>query len=342
MSTYLVRRLLQAIPTIFGITAISFLLMLATPGDPITLITFNPNSTPEATAILRRQLGLDQPPLVQYLYWLVGNDWVKIDVDGDGIGDVYGTRHGVLRGDLGQSIGLKQPVIDVIMERVPATLLLTGSAVLIGYLIGMILGVLSAINHRGIFDNITRIVSVMGNAVPAFWLGLILIIIFSIKLNVLPMSGMRDITKTDSSFNLFETLRYMIMPVTVLSLGIIASISRYTRIQVLEVLGQDYVRTAHAKGLAAMGVYLRHVTRNALIPVVTLLGGALGSLLGGAVIVEQVFSWPGLGRLVIEAVSKRDYPVIMGSVLISGILYILGLLVSDMLYVLVDPRIRME
>ncbi|MBX3080225.1 MAG: ABC transporter permease [Anaerolineae bacterium] len=342
MSTYLVRRLLQAIPTIFGITAISFLLMLATPGDPITLITFNPNSTPEATAILRRQLGLDQPPLVQYLYWLVGNDWVKIDVDGDGVGDVYGTRRGVLRGDLGQSIGLKQPVIDVIMERVPATLLLTGSAVLIGYLIGMVLGVLSAINHRGIFDNITRIVSVMGNAVPAFWLGLILIIIFSVKLNVLPMSGMRDITKTGGGFDLFETLRYMIMPVTVLSLGIIASISRYTRIQVLEVLGQDYVRTAHAKGLAATGVYLRHVTRNALIPVVTLLGGALGTLLGGAVIVEQVFSWPGLGRLVIEAVSKRDYPVIMGSVLISGILYIVGLLISDMLYVLVDPRIRME
>ena len=342
MSTFLVRRLLQAIPTIFGITVISFLLMLATPGDPITLITFNPNSTPEATAILKRQLGLDQPPLVQYMYWLVGNDWVKIDVDGDGVGDVYGTRRGVLRGDLGQSIGLKQPVIDVIMERVPATLLLTGSAVLIGYLIGMVLGVLSAVNHRGIFDNITRIVSVMGNAVPAFWLGLILIIIFSVKLNVLPMSGMRDITKTTGGFNLFETLRYMIMPVTVLSLGIIASISRYTRIQVLEVLGQDYVRTAHAKGLSSRLVYIRHVTRNALIPVVTLLGGALGTLIGGAVIVEQVFSWPGLGRLVIEAVSKRDYPLIMGSVLISGLLYILGLLVSDVLYVLVDPRIRME
>jgi peptide/nickel transport system permease protein len=342
MSTYLVRRLLQAIPTIFGITAISFLLMLATPGDPITLITFNPNATPEATAKLKRQLGLDQPPLVQYLYWLIGNDWVKIDVDGDGVGDVNGTRRGVIRGDLGQSIALKQPVSTVIMERIPATLLLTGSAVLIGYLIGMVLGVLSAINHNGIFDNITRIVSVMGNAVPAFWLGLLLIIIFSVKLNVLPMSGMRDITKTDSGFNLFDTLRYMIMPVTVLSLGIIASISRYTRIQVLEVLGQDYVRTAHAKGLAATGVYLRHVTRNALIPVITLLGGALGTLLGGAVIVEQVFSWPGLGRLVIEAVSKRDYPVIMGSVLISGVLYIIGLLVSDMLYVLVDPRIRME
>jgi peptide/nickel transport system permease protein len=342
MSKYLVRRLLQSIPTLFGISLISFLLMLATPGDPITLITFNPNSSPEATQTLRRQLGLDQPPLVQYVYWLIGNDWVKVDVNGDGVGDEWGTRRGVLRGDMGQSISLRRPVLDAIAERVPATLLLTGTAVLFGYLIGVLIGLLAAINHRGVFDNLTRVFSVLGNAVPSFWLGLILILVFSVQLDLLPMSGMRDITRPNTGFNLSETARYMIMPVTVLSLGIIAAISRYTRIQVLEVVGQDYVRTAFAKGLHNRIVNLRHVARNALIPVITLLGAALGSLIGGAVIVEQVFSWPGLGRLVIEAVSKRDYPLIMGSVVIGAVMYIVGLIISDILYVIIDPRIRIE
>lgn len=342
MTKFLLRRLVQAVPTLLGITIISFLLMLATPGDPITLITFNPNSNPEATAKLRRQLGLDQPPLVQYTYWLIGNDWVHIDVDGDGKGDVYGTRRGILRGDLGQSIGSKRPVLDVIAERVPATLLLTGTAVLIGYVLGVMLGLFAAIYHRSWFDQAMRILTVLGNSVPAFWLGLILIIVFSVQLGVLPMSGMRDITKPDTGFKLAETLPYMIMPVSVIALGIVAAISRYTRSQALEVMGLDYVRTARAKGLKKYGVYARHVARNALIPIVTLLGAALGSLLGGAVIVEQVFSWPGLGRLIIEAVSQRDYPLIMGSVVIGAVLYISGLLLSDILYVLVDPRIRMS
>jgi peptide/nickel transport system permease protein len=340
MTRYLLRRLAQAVPTLFGITLLSFLLMLATPGDPVTLITFNPNATPEGTAILRRQLGLDQPPLVQYIYWLVGNDWVKVDAKGDGTG-TYGTRYGLLRGDFGQSIILKRPVLDVIAERVPATLLLTGTAVLVGYVVGIILGLFAALFHRSLFDQLVRVLSVLGNAIPGFWLGLILIIIFSVQLGVLPMSGMRDITKPSAGFNLQETIPYMIMPVTVIALGIIASISRYTRVQVLEVLSQDYVRTAYSKGLANRRVYFGHIARNALIPIVTLLGVALGSLIGGAVIIEQVFNWPGLGRLVIEAVSTRDYPLIMGSVVIGSVLYIAGLLISDMLYVVVDPRIRL-
>jgi len=340
MTRYLLRRIVQAVPTLFGITLLSFLLMLATPGDPVTLITFNPNATPEGTATLRRQLGLDQPPLVQYIYWLIGNDWVKIDAKGNGSGE-YGTRRGLLRGDFGQSIILKRPVLEVIAERVPATLLLTGTAVLVGYIVGVILGLFAALFHRSWFDQLVRVLSVLGNAVPGFWLGLILIIIFSVQLGVLPMSGMRDITKPSSGFNLQETLPYMVMPVFVIALGIIASISRYTRVQVLEVLGQDYVRTAYAKGLANRRVYFVHIARNALIPIVTLLGVALGSLIGGAVIIEQVFSWPGLGRLVIEAVGTRDYPLIMGSVVIGSVLYITGLLISDVLYVLVDPRIRL-
>ena len=179
MNRFVIQRLFQAIPTLFGITAISFMLMLQTPGDPITQITFRPNSTQEATDILRRQLGLDQPALVQYFYWLVGNDWVKIDVDGDGEGDVHGTRKGILRGDLGQSIAQKRPVAEIISERIPATLLLTGPALLVGYLVGTIIGLLAAIYHGSWFDQFARFLSVVGSAIPSFWLGLILIIIFS-------------------------------------------------------------------------------------------------------------------------------------------------------------------
>jgi peptide/nickel transport system permease protein len=342
MNRYVFRRLLQAIPTLFGITLISFLLMLATPGDPITTITFNPNSSPEATAQLRRQLGLDQPPLVQYLYWLVGNDWTQIDVDGDGTADLRGTRQGFLRGDLGQSIQFKRPVIQVIAERVPATLQLTFSAVLLGYAVGIPIGLLSAANHRSWIDQASRVLSVIGDAVPSFWLALILIIIFSVRLGVLPMSGARDLTRIDAGFDLGETLRYMIMPVSVLALGIVAFISRFTRARVLEELGQDYVRTAYSKGLGRRSTLWGHVMRNALIPVATFLGPALGSLLGGAVIIEQVFSWPGLGRLTVDAVFQRDYPLIMGSVVISAVMFILGVLLSDILYSLIDPRVRLQ
>jgi peptide/nickel transport system permease protein len=342
MNQYIIRRLIQAIPTLFGITLISFLLMLATPGDPITMITFNPNSSPETTAQLRRQLGLDQPPLVQYLYWLVGNDWAHIDIDGDGEGDIYGARQGFLRGDLGQSIQYKRPVGDVILERVPATLQLTVSAVVLGYLVGIPIGLLSAAKHRSWFDQGARVLSVIGDAVPSFWLALILIIIFSVQLGVLPMSGMRDQTRINAPFDLGESIRYMIMPVSVLALGTVAFVSRFTRAQVLEVLSQDFVRTAYSKGLSGQAVLWGHVIRNALMPVATFIGPTLGSLLGGAVIIEQVFSWPGLGRLVVDAVFQRDYPLIMGSVVISAVMFIIGVLLSDVLYSLLDPRVRLQ
>lgn len=342
MSKYVIRRLIQAVPTFMGITILSFLLMLAAPGDPITLITFNPDSTPEATEKLRRQLGLDKPPLEQYLYWLIGNDWVHIDVDGDGEGDIWGTRQGFLRGDLGQSLQHKRPVLDLITERIPATLQLTLTALIVGYAVGIPLGVFAAVAHRGWFDQISRVISVIGNAVPGFWLALILIIVFSVNLRWLPMSGMRDITNTSGNYTIFDSIPYMIMPVFVLSLGTIAGISRFVRTEVLEVLGQDYIRTAYAKGLSNRTVWWRHAVRNALLPVATFIGPALGALLGGAVITEQVFSWPGMGRLVVNAVFQRDYPLVMGSVVISAILFILGLIVSDLLYAALDPRIRLR
>lgn len=340
MGRYFLRRLLQAIPTFLGVTIISFLLVITSPGDPITLMTFSPNQDPEAVAALQRSLGLDRPPLEQYAYWLIGNDFVELDLDGDGIKESQGQREGLLRGDLGISIRQRRPVLDMIVERIPATLQLTLSALLVGYLVGIILGVISAAYQGTILDQFIRLISVVGNAIPAFWLGLILIILLSVNADLLPMSGRQDIRNLNPS--LLDQLEHMIMPVTVLSLPIIANISRYTRTSVLEVLGQDYVRTARAKGLTNRAITLRHVVRNALIPVATFLGQSIGGLLGGTVIVEQVFSWPGLGKLVIDAVFNRDYPIVMGSVVIGAVLFIIGMLISDMLYALLDPRIRLE
>lgn len=340
MSRYLLRRLLQSLPTLFGITIISFLLIISAPGDPVTMITFNPNSTPESINQLKRQLGLDQPPLIQYFYWLVGNDFTSFDVNGDGIPDVQGVRKGLLRGDLGQSIQYKQPVLDLIVQRIPATLQLTLSALVVGYVVGIPLGLFAALNHKRWFDQIARVVSVVGIALPSFWLALILIIIFSVTLGWLPMTGMRDVTRTDNTF--WDTIPYMIMPVFVLSIGTVATISRFVRASVLEVLQQDFVRTAHAKGISQTRIWSQHIARNALIPVATLLGPACGSLLGGAVIIEQVFSWPGLGRLSVNAAFQRDYPLVMGFVLVGGALYIMGVILSDILYTWLDPRVQLR
>ena len=341
MFKYLQRRLLQAIPTFFGVTILSFLIILSAPGDPVAMITFSPNPSPEAIAALRRQLGLDQPPLVQYVYWLIGNDWTLIDYDGDGIGETPGERGGLLRGDLGQSIKRKRPVMDLIAQRIPATLRLGAAALILGYLIGVTLGVLAAVFHRSWIDQIIRILSVIGNAVPAFWLGLLLIIVFGVQLDLLPISGMSDITKR-GKFDFGDALSHMILPVSVLSLNSIAFISRFTRTQILEVLQQDYVRTAYAKGLQTRVIWFRHALRNGLLPVATFLGPSIGTLLAGSVIIEQVFQWPGMGKLIIDAVFTRDYPLVMGSVVVASVMYIVGVLLSDLMYVILDPRIRLN
>ncbi|MDX1991287.1 MAG: ABC transporter permease [bacterium] len=346
MGRYFLRRLLQGIPTFFGVTVLSFLVMVSAPGDPVALITFSPNRDPESAEILRRQLGLDQPPLVQYLYWLVGNDWRMMDINGDGDTndevDGYGQRVGLLRGDLGNSIRNERPVLELIVERIPATLLLTFSALVVGYGAGILLGLIAAVYHKTWIDQLVRVLTVIGNAIPAFWLGLILIIFLSVRADLLPMGGIRDISDRSDAFNPVETLRHMVMPVFVLSLGTIAFVSRFTRTEILEVLAQDYIRTARAKGLAERVVWQRHATRNALLPVATFIGPGLGTLLSGAVIIEQVFDWPGMGRLVVNAVLQRDYPLVMGSVVVAAVLYILGVLLSDMLYALLDPRIQLD
>jgi len=341
MVKYFQRRFLQAIPTFFGVTILSFMIMLMAPGDPVAMITFSPNPSPEAINALRRQLGLDQPPLAQYVYWLIGNDWTLIDIDGDGIGDKNGERRGILRGDLGQSIKQRRPVMDLIAQRIPATLRLGVSALILGYVIGVTLGVLAAVFHRAWVDQIIRILSVIGNAVPAFWLGLLLIIIFGVQLDLLPISGMRNITQRGPQ-TFGDALRHMILPVSVLSLNTIAFISRFTRTQILEVLQQDYVRTAQAKGLQTRAIWFRHALRNGLLPVATFLGPSIGTLLAGSVIIEQVFQWPGMGKLIIDAVFSRDYPLVMGSVVIASVMFIAGVLLSDFMYVMLDPRIRLD
>jgi peptide/nickel transport system permease protein len=342
MSKYLLRRAIQSIPTFFGVTLIAFLLMLLAPGDPVALITFAPNRDPEAVEIMRRELGLDQPPLTQYLYWLLGNDWAQLDINGDGVADTYGERRGLLRGDLGMSIRNREPVLSLIVERIPATLLLTLTALIVGYGVGIGLGILAAVFHASWVDQIVRILSVIGTSIPAFWLGLLLIIVFSVNLDWLPMSGMRDIASRSDRFDLVELIRHMIMPVFVLSLGTVAYVSRFMRTELLEVLTLDFIRTARAKGLSDRVVWVRHATRNALLPVATFLGVGLGTLLSGAVIVEQVFTWPGMGRLVVTAVTNRDYPLVMGSVVVASLMFIIGIFISDILYALLDPRIRLK
>ncbi len=317
------------------------------------MIGFNPDIAHEDMERIRRIKGMDQSPPIQYLYWLIGNDWVNIDADGDGKGDMIdmdgdgvaetkfmGDRKGILRGDLGESIQLRRPVWQLIMSRVPATLQLTLTTLIIGYLIGIPIGVYSAVKHNGWFDQTSRIFAVVGNAVPGFWLALILVLIFSIQLDWLPTGRMH--TPGANPNDLWDRIQHLIMPVTVLALGTIAGLSRIMRTETLEVLGQDYIRTARAKGLSSPQVWWGHAVRNALIPVATFLGPAIGGLLSGAVITETVFSWPGMGRLVFGAVGQRDYPLIMGSVVIGSVLYILGLLLSDILYAWVDPRIRLR
>jgi peptide/nickel transport system permease protein len=343
MGTYIVRRLLQAIPTFLGITIIAFLVMHYAPGDPVELLTFNPNKgDAQATEILRRKLGLDQPPLLQYVYWLVGNDWARVDSNGDGELDSFGDRRGLLRGDLGQSLKHRRPVGELLMEKVPATLLLTFSALIVGYGLGILLGILAAVYHTTWIDQVIRVFTVIGNAMPQFWLGLMLIILLSVEFDILPMSGMRDITDRSGGIDPVDLARHMLMPVFVLSFGTIAFISRFTRTELLEVLGQDYVRTAHSKGISKRRIWWSHSLPNALIPVATFLGPALGTLLAGAVIVEKVFNWPGMGRLLVDAVFNRDYPLVMGGVVLASAMFIIGLLISDILYTLLDPRVRLK
>lgn len=356
MVRYIIRRLIQAVPTFFGITVLSYMLMLAAPGGPVAALTFDPKITPQERERVAARLGVNDPVPVQYLRWLIGDDWMRWDADGDGVADHSfllpldangdgeaeppGNRLGILRGDFGRSFFAKRPVSDLLTERIPATLELGLAALTFGLILGVPIGILAAVKRGGWFDNSTRVMAVLFNAVPVFWLGLILILLFGSVLHWLPMGSRCPMTLTQGCPPIYERLQYMILPTLVLATGGIAGYSRYMRASMLDIIGQDYIRTAKAKGLSNRTVWFRHGARNALIPLATFLGPAVTGLLSGAAITETVFSWPGLGRLGVDAVRSLDYPVVMAVVIVSSVATILGYILSDVMYAIIDPRIR--
>jgi peptide/nickel transport system permease protein len=358
MIKYIVRRLLQAVPTFFGITIISYFLVWASPGSVVDRLLFGPNTRPEQRELLAAQLGISDPFPVQYIRWLLGDDWMRWDADADGVADgaiiipldvngdgeaeAPGRGRGILRGDFGQSFLKRQPAAQMVTERMPATLELGFAALLLSVFIGIPVGVISAVNRGKLADNLSRVMAVILNAVPAFWLGLIMILVFGSALGWLPMGGQCKTTLTGVCPPLPQRLEYLVMPTLVLAATNIAVFSRFVRTSMLEVMGHDFVRTAKAKGLAPRAVYVRHAMRNALIPIATLIGPIITGLWAGSVVIEQIFTWPGVGQAAVDAIVQQDYPVIMTVVIFTSIGTIIGFLVSDILYALIDPRIRLE
>jgi peptide/nickel transport system permease protein len=354
MIPYLIRRVLQAIPTLFGISLISFALVSSVPGDPVTVRTFIPNITEETREILRRQLGLDQPPVIQYIRWLTGVSLRGGDVAAEfTMGDtsctfvgwlnttICDTGGGVLRGDLGTSLDTKEPVLERLLERVPATLELGVTSLILAMVVGAPLGLLAAVYRGSVFDHIVRVFSSITQSLPPFWTALLLILVFSTLLGVLPSAGRQSITLSQE-FDLTDRIRHMVLPSLALALPGLAGISRIMRTETLEVMGADYIRTAKAKGLTAHNVWFVHTFRNALVPLMTILGPAIVGVLAGAVITETVFAWPGMGRLTVNAVFQKDFPLVLGAGMVFAVLTIIGNLLSDIFYAVVDPRVRLS
>ena len=357
MVKYTIRRLIQSIPTLFGITVISFMLMIAAPGGPETILIGNPRLNSQQREALAQRMGVNDPWPVQYLRWLIGNDWQTYDLDGDGEPEAQGQRKGILRGDFGFSMtSSRRSVTAIIGERVLPTLELGATSLFFSVIIGVPIGILAAVRRGGWFDNASRVMSVIFNAIPIFWLGLLLILFFGVLLPnllhntnpemfpntspILPMGGRCPNSLTGGCPPLYERLQYMLLPTFVLATGGIAVFSRFMRASMLDVISQDYVRTAKAKGLPLRTVWFNHAARNALIPIATFLGPAIFGVLSGAAITERIFSWPGLGQKAVQSVFEQDYPVAMAIVMIGAVATILGYIMSDILYALIDPRIR--
>lgn len=346
MTKYILRRLIQAVPTILGITILSYAVMVLAPGGPAQSLTMSPKFNAAERQAVAERLGVTDPLWVQYLRWLIGDEWRDYPVkDGDQIvGYERGENKGVLRGDFGRSFTANRPALDVIVEKIPATLELAVIAFIIELLIGLPIGIIAAVRQGGWFDQLTRVMAVIFSAIPTFWLGLVLVLVFGAVLKWLPMGNRFPTTLMGdaSDVALGDRIRHMILPVFVLATGGIALYSRFMRAAVLDVLNQDYMRTARAKGLPNRSVLYRHAARNALLPIATIVGPAIPSLIGGALIVEIIFSWPGMGRLTYTAVTQQDYPVVMASVLIGSVLTIIGYLLSDIFAAIVDPRVRLD
>ena len=306
MINYIIRRLFLTIPTIIGIITITFLLMYVVPGDPVRIL-MGQRGDPETIAMIRKQMGLDDPLPVQYFRFL-GN---------------------ILRGDFGRSYATNRPVLPEILSRFPATLKLALASMLVASIIGLTAGIVSATKQYSFFDYSSMVVALMGVSAPVFWVGLLLMWIFGYTLGWLPISG-------------YGGVSYLILPAIALGVRPAAYIARMTRSSFLEVLRQDYIRTARAKGLPERKVIYVHAMRNTLITVITVLGMELASLLSGAVLTETIFAWPGIGRLSVDAIIKRDHPMVQGTVLFTAIIFIFANLIVDISYAFLDPRIRYE
>ena len=306
MLTFVARRLLLAVPVLLGVVFVVMLTVDLLPGDAVTLM-LGEHATKDAVATLREHLGLDKPFLVRYL-------------------DYVGR---LLHGDLGRSIQQNRPVAAELADAWPPTLTLTLAALLIATVVGIAAGVASAVWPNSFFDAVARLGSLFGLSMPIFWTGLVLIVIFSLWLNWLPVGGA-------------GSLSHLVLPAVTLALPSVAMIARMTRSAVLDVLGEDYVRTARAKGLGELWVLGKHALRNAFIPILTLLGLQSGQLMGGAILTETVFSWPGLGRLMVKAIFARDYVLLQGAVLVFALAFVVVNLLVDLSYGLLDPRISRQ
>jgi peptide/nickel transport system permease protein len=323
MGTYFLRRILQAILTLLAISMVIYGLLSTVPGGFMTVYNVRDDMTPEDLARIRAKFGLDEPLPVRYLKWLTAT----------------------LQGDLGRSFTSKRPVTQEIAERLPNTLLLMGISLLTTLLVAVPLGILSAVKKYSLFDHIATTLAFAGQSLPVFWFGLLLIIVFAVTLRgadgrpLLPGAGMYTLGQP---FSLADRIRHLILPVTTLTFVSAAGYMRYLRSSMLDVINQDYIRTARAKGMHERKVIYKHALRNALIPLVTLIGLDLPSLFGGALFTETIFAWPGIGRLYFSAALKTDYPLVMAILMIEAALIILSSLLVDFLYAWLDPRIRLS
>jgi ABC-type dipeptide/oligopeptide/nickel transport system permease component len=303
VKSYLLRRLWQSLLVIFGVSVVVFLILHLT-GDPAALM-LPPDATAEDIAKFRHDMGFDDPVAVQYVRFLKG----------------------AVRGDFGQSIRHGEPAMGLVVERLPATFELAGAGLVIALALAIPAGIVSAVRRNTSIDYISTVVALLGQAMPTFWLGIMLILVFSVRLNWLPSSGRGDV-------------EHLILPAITLGLFTTARITRLTRSGMLEVLGQDYIRTARAKGMGEPPVVWKHALKNAAIPIVTIVGIELGTLLGGSVITETIFAWPGVGRLSVQAIFNRDYPVVQSAVFLLASTFVIVNLLVDVVYTYLDPRIR--
>jgi len=344
LNRYLVRRLIQAVGMMLLLSIVFFALVNLAPGGPLAGYGRARRIPQAQMARLKAQLGLDQPVPVQYVVWLVGNDWMQVDADGDGIADGRGSRRGILRGDFGYSFRNRKPVLEEIGARLPNTLVLMTATLFVALVLAIPIGVISALKQYSKFDITVTTLAFAGQALPEFWLGLMLIIVFYVWLRnpvtgepLLPSGGIYTI---GAPFSIADRLRHLLLPVAAGALGWLAWYSRFLRSSMLDVIHQDYLRTARAKGLPEHVVLFRHGLRNALIPLVTILGLDLPYLVSGAVFTEMIFAWPGMGLLYYQAALQRDYPVLMALLVLGAGFIIASNLLADIVYAYLDPRIK--